>query len=166
MESLLSKISAYNLISYGLTGLLLASCYIVLHGLSPNFGPAIAFGVVYLVGILVSRIGSVLMEWPLKKIGFIKYADYENYVEAENVDSKVSGIAEQSAFYRTLSCGFILLAIFSEFDARDPVIIGFAGWIETSAFSFMAILFLFAYRKQCKFVFDRVSTQIALKRKT
>lgn len=166
MESLLSKISAYHLISYGLTGLLLTSCYVVLHGLSTSFGPAIAFGGVYLVGILVSRVGSVVMEWPLKKIGFIKYAIYSDYVEAESVDSKVSGLAEQSAFYRTLSCGFSLLAIFSGFDRREPVIIDFAGWIETSAYSAMAILFLFAYRKQCKFVFDRVATQIALKRQT
>ena len=90
MESLLSKISAYHLISYALTGLLLTSCYVVLHGLSPSFGTAVTFGAVYLVGLLVSRIGSVLMESPLKKIGFIQYAEYPDFVEAENIDSKVS----------------------------------------------------------------------------
>lgn len=163
MESLLSKISAYHLISYALTGLLLTSCYVVLHGLAPDYGPAIVFGAVYLVGLLVSRIGSVLMEWPLKKIGFIQYAPYADFVEAESIDSKVSGLAEQSSFYRTLCCGFGLLTIFSAFDGREPIFSDLPGWAETIAFLVISVLFLLAYKKQCSFVFNRVKTQLALK---
>lgn len=165
MESLLSKISAYHLISYALTGLLLTSCYIVLHGLSPEYNPAIIFGAVYLVGLLVSRIGSILLEWPLKKTGFIQYVPYAEFVEAETIDSKVSGLAEQSSFYRTLCCGFGLLAGFSAVDGREPIVPNIQGRVETVAFFLITCLFLFAYKKQCKFVYDRVKTQLTLKGK-
>jgi hypothetical protein len=166
MESLLSKISAYHLISYALTGLIVTSSYIVLHGISPNFGPAVTFGAVYLIGLLISRIGSVLMEWPLKKVGFIKYAAYPEFVEAEGIDSKISGLAEQSSFYRTLCCGFGLAAAFSALDGREPEIAEIPGTAETIGLALASLLFLFAYRKQSKFVVDRVATQIRLKRQT
>jgi uncharacterized membrane protein len=106
MESLLSKISAYHLISYALTGLIVTSSYIVLHGISPNFGPAVTFGAVYLIGLLISRIGSVLMEWPLKKVGFIKYAAYPEHRQQDIRASRAIIVLPHAMLWLWAGSGF------------------------------------------------------------
>ena len=159
MESLLSKISAYHLISYALTGLILCGIYAFAHGMDINSHPVVIFGIVYLVGLTVSRIGSIFVESILRKIGFIKYADYKDFVRAEVADPKVSGLAEQSAFYRTLSTGFLTLTILSLFDRLPKEKVAFEGWVETTVYAVLMILFALSYRKQSDFVAQRVGVR-------
>ena len=160
MESLLSKISAYHLISYALTGLILCAIYIEAHGKETNGHPILIFGTVYVVGLIVSRIGSIILERPLRKLGFIKYAKYRDFVIAELKDPKVSGLAEQAAFYRTLSTGFLLLALISLFDGLPVKTAFFKGYQETGIYVLIMLLFAFSYRKQCDFVAQRVKVGV------
>ena len=156
MESLLSKISAYHLISYALTGLILCGVYFFAHGIDPKSHPIVIFGVVYVVGLAVSRVGSIFIERILRGIGFVKYAKYEDFVRAEIDDPKVSGLAEQSAFYRTLSTGFLLLTLVSIVDGKPEQVTLFSGWLETLVYGSLTCLFALSYRKQSNFVAKRV----------
>lgn len=156
MESLLSKISAYHIISYALTGLVIFAIYGTLHSVEIEQNPFLFFGLTYSIGLIFSRIGSLIVEWPLKRLKFVAYADYADFVRAEIEDPKVSGLAEQSAFYRTLATGFLALAMVSMLDDRSPCWLIHNGRLETSLYGLATILFAFSYRKQCKFVVDRI----------
>lgn len=157
MEQLASKISAYHILSYMLTGLSLAVSYDIFHPINVSDSLLIQLGLVYVVGLAASRVGSIFLEWFLKSVRFVKYADYADYVKADNADTKVSGLAEQSAFYRTLATGYLLLFFISMFDGLRPITVPVPGYVETFAYLGLSILFLLSYRKQSYFVFKRVS---------
>ena len=161
MNSLLEKISAYHLMSYALTGLILVVSYLLFHetllaGTIFENSIIAQFGIIYLSGLFLSRIGSLFIEPALKKINFIKYATYENYINADKKDPKVAGLAEQSAFYRTLMAGYFFLLIYSMCDGRNTSFTSYPGWVETALYGIVTVVFLLAYRKQSKFVTERV----------
>lgn len=156
MEQLAAKISGYHLVSYALTGAVLILSYGALHDFTVSDSIPIQLGIAYAIGLAVSRIGSLIFELFLKKIKVIKYASYEDYIVADNSDPKVSQLAEQSAFYRTLSTGYICIGFISIFDNMRPIKFDISNISETIIYFIASILFLFAYRKQNDFVYKRV----------
>lgn len=44
----------------------------------------------YFMGFIISRIGSLVIEPILKKIGFLKFAPYQDFVNASNANSKLT----------------------------------------------------------------------------
>lgn len=162
VDTLLEKISAYHLISYALTGLVLIVSYLLFHdslvtGTIFEENIAAQFGIVYLFGLILSRIGSLIFEPSLKLIGVIQYASYPDYIKAGQSDPKVTGLAEQSAFYRTLMAGYFFLFIYSLCDGRVASLANYPAWLETAFYVIAMVIFLLAYRKQTDFVTKRVT---------
>jgi hypothetical protein len=157
MSDFLNKISSYNIFNYLLPGTIFS---VVASELSSyNFVQSDIFlGLFfyYFVGLVISRLGSLLLEPALKKTGFLKFTDYNEYVRVCKDDSKLDSLSEANNMYRTLASLFICLLVLLAFErlvARYPA---FNSW--SPHFGVVALLFLFAFswRKQTAYISSRI----------
>lgn len=110
----------------------------------------------YFVGIVISRIGSLVIEPVLIRMRFIPKRDYARYVKASKNDIKVELLSEVNNMYRTMLSLFVCLAIvkgyeivadvFSFRPEITPVLIG----------CILIALFLFSFRKQNGYLEKRI----------
>jgi hypothetical protein len=156
-KELLEKISSYNLFNNLLPGILFV--YIVSE--LTNFNLILENNLIgaffyYFIGLVVSRFGSLIIEPALKKIRFVKFADYKSYIVANEKDSKIDLLSEVNNMFRTFVSLFtsILLTII-----YDKIAICFCIPILNIVIVLiigLLVLFLFSYRKQTKFIKTRV----------
>ncbi len=157
MRELLDKISSYNLFNYLFPGVLFA----VLSKATTSYSflqenLILGLFVYYFFGMVISRIGSLVIEPVLRKLSFLKFADYADFVEASKKDSKIELLSEINNMYRTLCSLFILLVLL-----RLYGFIGSKLAILKSANSYilailLLVLFLFSYRKQTNYITKRI----------
>ena len=80
MNALLSKLSSYNLFNYLFPGIIFV---ILAEGVTDYslIQEDIAIGafLYYFIGLVVSRFGSLMIEPFLKKVSFLRFADYKNF---------------------------------------------------------------------------------------
>ncbi len=161
MKELLDKISSYNLFNYLLPGVVYA--VIMEHWTDMTLIQenllASAF-LLYFIGLVISRLGSLIIEPILKKIGFVKLADYSDFVQVEKDDKKLEILSEANNMYRTLislflmilaSKAYLMIAEKNSFQGQTNM------WV-TSIFLF--ILFLFSYRKQTSYITKRIKAKL------
>jgi hypothetical protein len=158
MKDILDKISSYNLFNYLLPGILFI--YISKYFTDFDFVQAdtlIGAFFYYFIGMIVSRFGSLFIEPILKKVGFLKFADYKKYVSASKSDPKIELFSEINNTYRSLISVMVLLGILKLFNYLKIV------WSisnDTSiliAITLVLIMFLFSYRKQTNYITKRIS---------
>lgn len=116
----------------------------------------------YFVGMVVSRIGSIIIEPICKKTKFVQYAEYSNYLDAINIDHDISVLLEANNMYRTFLSGMILILLFkvSSIIVQN---IQFTEYIlHLIIIVSLALLFAFSYRKQTSYIKKRIEK--ALKR--
>ena len=69
----------------------------------------------YFCGILISRVGSILIEEPLKFINIIQGYDVKTYIRKQKEDSLVGIMLELANTYRTVCALFSLLLAYTIF---------------------------------------------------
>ena len=157
MKSILEKLSSYNIFNYLFPGFLFVIVGEKLTSV-PLFYEKWFIGIFlyYFYGLVISRIGSMVVEPILKRFQFVQFADYKDYVAASKLDSKIEIFSEQNNMYRTL-CSLTLVLIFLK--AADKIKDALSWGADVNSFIFLAgllILFLFSYRKQTRYVVQRV----------
>lgn len=161
MDGLLEKISSYNIFNYLLPGSLFAviadaltDCRLVQEEI------VVGIFLYYFIGLVISRIGSVIVDPVLKKIKFVTFVDYKKFVEASKTDPKIDELSETNNMYRTLCALFLSLPVFVLLNQSASVLPWFAN--ESSYFIGVAlsVMFLFAYRKQTGYVVRRVNKAV------
>jgi len=161
VEKLLEKLSTYNLLNNLLPG---AIIYLILKQMIGfvDFDTDIItkLFVYYFVGMVVNRIGSIIVGPICKKLKIVKYANYKDYLEAIKVDSEIGILLETNNIYRTFLSGFILVVV-----VKLYIILG-------SGFQFLlhnylmiivialVLLFAFSYRKQTSYIRKRVQKAV------
>ena len=157
MKAILEKLSSYNIFNYLLPGLLFVGLGEKLTSFSLIQRNWI-FGIFlyYFTGLVISRIGSLVVEPILKWIKFVRFADYKDYVEASKSDSKIEVLSEQNNMFRTLcSMSIMLIGLKIGEKIKDA----FPWGTDVNGFIVMVsflIIFLFSYRKQTQYVVQRV----------
>ena len=120
----------------------------------------------YFIGMTTSRIGSILIEDRLIKLGFIEKHDYKKQTEAEKKDSKVMLLLEICNTYRTLGAAFSVLSLICLVDLIPRVEI----FSESSSlnlllyailFALVAVLFIFSFLKQYEYVEERIQANVS-----
>lgn len=158
MEDLLKKISSYNLFNYLLPGavfIFLASKLTEYDLIQEDI--VIALFLYYFVGLVISRIGSVVIEPVLKKVKFLQFTDYNSFLAAEKNDPKIEILSEANNMYRTFCSLFLLLImvrLYSGLEIQWPLLL---AWRKAIGLLFLMFLFLFSYRKQTKYIFQRIT---------
>jgi len=162
IELIIEKLEAYHIFNYILPGALFG---FLLEQMTTRtiFTEDLLLNVliVYFAGMILSRLGSVIVEPILKAIRFVKYADYESYVKAEKSDPKLITLVQENNVFRTLSATFgilILMKLETSLQTIEPTIKPYFDWGWPIL---LFVLFVFSFRKQSSYIMRRVnSTQI------
>lgn len=161
MKDVIDKISSYNLFNYLLPGIL----FVVILDRVTSFSLiqadiVIGVFVYYFAGLVVSRIGSLVVEPLLKKMGVLEFVPYKDFVAASKNDPRIESLSETNNMYRTFVAMFLLLVVFKIYEgvAVKYTISNEAGLIV--AIMFLLFVFSFSYWKQTKYVVSRVKSNI------
>lgn len=157
MKDLLNKISSYNLFNYLLPGILFAvlveriTTYKIIQS-----DIIIGLFLYYFCGLVISRIGSLILEPVMKKTSFVTSAPYEDFIHVSAKDSSLEILSEVNNMYRTLLALFFVLVVIKPFEIATR-------WlnlnVDTASYILLVILFAlfaFSYRKQTKYITKRV----------
>lgn len=103
MEELLNKMSSYEIFNNLLPGVLSGAALNLYFGAEVfKYGTVFSLFIFYFFGVLVSRIGSLIIQPIMLKFKLIKFSDYDLYVKACREDKKISNLVEISNMYRSL----------------------------------------------------------------
>ncbi len=159
MKELLDKISSYNLFNYLFPGILFAvlSKEITTYSfLQENL--IIGVFVYYFIGLVVSRIGSLIIEPIVRKLSFLKFADYKDFISASQKDSKIELLSEINNMYRTLTSLFILLILLKVYELIESKLPILKDWKSYILLALLLFMFLFSYRKQTNYIIKRIKS--------
>jgi hypothetical protein len=162
MKELLDRISSYNLFNYFFPGIAFAILSEVTTGFSFRSGNLLidVFSY-YLIGLIISRFGSLVIEPLLRRIGLIKFAPYSDFVKASARDAKLETLSEVNNMYRTLCSMSVLLPLLILYKVLEKKIHGLSfirAWVLIIA---LIVCFLLSYAKQTRYVANRVRTVIS-----
>jgi len=157
MNDFLNKISSYNLFNYlfpGIVFCLIADKYLS-YSLIQN---DIVIGVFlyYFVGLIISRVGSLIIEPLLKKVGFVRFSDYKDFISASKNDPKIEALSEVNNMYRTIVSLFFSYWLITTFEVLK------SKWVLIDTYTIeililvAIVMFLLAYKKQTNYICKRV----------
>jgi len=158
MEKLFEQITSYNILNNLLPGSIFcyALKYLVNIDLLPNSLTGELF-LYYFCGVVISRVGSIVIEPALKKIKFIEFVEYKLFIKASKEDSKIEVLSESNNMYRTFIALFaILLCIKIYYYLAQKCIILNKFW-PILVIVLVLVLFLMAYTKQVNYIKNRVN---------
>jgi hypothetical protein len=161
VKDLLDKIGSYNIFNYLLPGVLFA---VFLDRATPlkllDLNIAVEAFICYFLGSVVSRVGSLVVEPALKKLGLVTFESYGNFVRAAKSDLQLEVLSETNNMYRTF-CG-LLLSVAAvggfEFVARRWPLLRDATPIVVVTSLF--VLFAASYRKQSGYIRQRIAADL------
>lgn len=161
MDNMSSKISPYDLLNVLFPGVLAVAFYSWCFGVSilaiDIVSSTVYFCITYLVGIIVSRIGSLIIEPLFKKFGFITW--HKNYYKAERRDPKISILLKVMNMYRTLvaltvsCCALVLVTTFFTKTITCCTCLQLLLMLVA-----IMMLFSVSYIKQSKLIYRRVDS--------
>ncbi|UWR38611.1 hypothetical protein [Sulfitobacter sp. W074] len=156
MSEILNKISSYNIFNYLFPGAIfsiLAERLGLLDAPHEIIEKLIWF---YFVGMVLSRLGSIAVEPLLRRISFVTYSQYQDYLLACEADPKIEVMVESSNTYRTIATAFLILLAGSAF----PFVFDLSGserdWQTVISLSILMAIFMVSFRKQAKYISQRV----------
>ncbi len=158
MEELLKKLTSYNILNNLLPGVVLIAAFpeseiAKFCTENPFFGAVIC----YVTGVIVSRIGSLVLEPALKKIA--PHEPYTDFISASSKDSKITELSESNNTFRTLaSTGVCYMAIVVVLAADSKWSLS-SNWPTTTKLvcaALLSVLFILSYRKQTGYICKRV----------
>jgi len=115
--------------------------------------------VYYFLGLIISRIGSVLVEPVLKKVGFVEFSSYQDYISASKKDGLFPTLSEANNMYRTFVSLFLyLLRVYDWMASKLPV---FKEWEIAILVIGLFALFLLSYKKQTAYISKRVKHNLS-----
>ncbi len=158
MKELFDKISSYNLFNYLFPGVLFAA--LANRVTSYRFlqdDVIVGAFVYYFIGLVISRVGSLVLEPCFQSINFVKFAPYESFVSVSKKDAKLELFSEVNNMYRTLCSLFTLLVflkIYELLGAQFPILVTLSPYILCIA---LLGMFAFAYRKQTQYITKRIN---------
>lgn len=161
MKNLLDKLSSYNIFNYLLPGVLFAffiEKLTQIHLIQDDI--LVGVFLYYFIGLIISRVGSIIIEPVLKKISFVKFADYKDFITASNKDSKIDTLSETNNMYRTFISMFLLLLLMRLYSLLINLFPAVEEWSLLFLIFLLFIMFLFAYQKQTKYIVKRIKNNL------
>lgn len=166
MQDLFAKLTTYNLFNYLLPGVvfaLLATEFTKYTFLVPDL--ILGMFLYYIIGLVISRVGSLIIEPLLKWASFVKFASYEKFIFASAKDEKLEVLSEQNNMYRTFISLFFLLTLIKLYEAIEIRFPELENWADELSILVLLTLFLFAYKKQSKFIEKRIKIKNKIRKK-
>jgi len=157
MKELIDKISTYNIFNYLLPGVIY--CYLSSRFTNYNLTQEdilVGAFVYYFIGMVISRIGSIIIEPILKKISFLKFSDYKSFIIASKKDDKIELFSMVNNTYRTIVATILLLALTALYQTIELRFQLSSVFTSFFIITLLFILFLISYRKQTQYINQRI----------
>lgn len=161
LKDLINKLSSYNLFTNLLPGILFVALLKEFTSFSLIVDPLfLGLFLYYFIGIVINRIGSLVVEPILIKTKFLTFIDYQKFVKASKMDEKIEILSENNNMCRSLValCITLLLGIGYECLMSNCTFIDTHSNIILIVLLF--VIFLFSYRKQTKYVVKRCNANL------
>lgn len=157
MNEILAKLSSYDIFVNLVPGALFAAFLSMagIYTLEPNsvVGELVIY---YFIGLVISRIGSVVVEPVLKLLRVIRYSDYSDFIRASEKDPKILILLEASNLFRAMLALVSVCAIAYNWPSIRAAV-GWSDWVWVMiGCALLAALFLISFRKQSGFISKRV----------
>jgi hypothetical protein len=161
MKELLDKLSSYNIFNYLLPGII----FVILSKAFTSYSfvqQDVILGVFlyYFIGLVISRIGSLLIEPLLKHLKFLQFADYSDFISASQEDKKLELLSEANNMYRTFCALFSLILLLKGYDKISTSFPIVGQWGGTMMIVGLFAMFIFSYRKQTKYITQRIAKML------
>lgn len=171
VEKLAEKITSYNIFNNLFPGIIF--CFILNHTTIFNIHTESILQnifIYYFIGMITSRIGSLLIEEILKNIkiknkntnkkeSFLAFENYSDYIVASKKDETIKVLSETNNTYRTLIALFFSLVIVKLYEIfLHNFLLKVIGKnvIIVLLFALLSVVFIFSYKKQTKYISDRI----------
>lgn len=151
MKSILDKISNYNFFNCLFPGIVFVLLLNILYGIN-YMQNNIILGLFfyYFIGLIISRVGSVIIEPILKQLKLVNFVEYSKYIKEKN--EKIELLSEINNLYRTLTSMFFLLLIFRPISFLITFFNTSKEFIVLIFILLGLMLFVISYRKQTKYI--------------
>lgn len=157
MDKLIEKLSSYNIFNYLLPGVIFAALgnrFTSYQLLFDNI--FIGIFVYYFYGLIISRIGSLLLEPFLKWIHLVKFSPYSDFLEASKTDPKIELLSETNNMYRTMASLFFCLLSLQGYESLENSYPNISNISFTATIFMLMVLFILSYRKQSAYIRSRI----------
>jgi hypothetical protein len=115
----------------------------------------------YFIGMIISRIGSLVVEKILRKIKIINFACYNDFIKASKKDTFLKIMSETNNIYRTIISLVLSLSAIKLYAYIEKIFCVYSIIKYIICAVLLVIIFLFAYRKQTNMIKERVNLQIS-----
>lgn len=157
VSDLIKLISSYNIFNNLLPGVVFCVLVNELIGINLSQDDVVTgFFFYYFIGLLISRVGSIIIESTLKKLKLIRFGIYSDFISASKNDSKIELLLESSNMYRNLismSLCMLILYLYIYIKSIYPALIEYDKYISLSL---LLLIFSYSYVKQNEYIFNRV----------
>ena len=165
MDKLLERISSYDILNNLFPGSVLY--FLLSENIQLQQNSILTeFFIIYFLGLLASRIGSLLIEPLCKKLNIIQMASYEDFIKAESRDKKIEILSSVNNMYRTFISVFIIYIFYK---ITGYIAIQYtcpSQFVETCITIALLVIFSLSYHKQTNYIRKRVICSINNKEQT
>ena len=161
MENFLNKLENYNILNYILPAVVFdVSCrYYIKVELIPTDNIFISIFIYYFLGLVISRIGSLIIKpllWKLKVLNKKDSSECTDFYKAEEQDSKIKVLFADYNIYRNFIATFFLLLVFKfAYEVKNCLNIN-STVIFTVSFILLFVLFIMSYKQQLTYIHRRI----------
>jgi len=158
MSEFLKKLSSYNIFNYLLPGIIfviliekLTTYSLILDNM------LLGLFLYYFIGLVISRLGSLILEPLFKKISIVQFSTYHDFINASKQDNKIETLSEVNNMYRTFSAllvTVILILVYKSVVAVIPLLLFIQDYLLSVL---LLIIFIFSYRKQSSYITKRIN---------
>ena len=162
MDKFLNKLSEYHFIQSLVPGMIFTYCSKMFYGI--NFltdKPVYDFIVILIIGLIISRIGSIIVEPMLRKTKILNFCKYSNYIEASQKDSIIKNLSETNNLYRVIIATFLVLLVEKLYIFLAEKFTWLNDWFYLIISVLLIVLFIFSYRKQTNYIKQRVDKALS-----
>lgn len=150
MSELLQKLSTYNIFNYlfpGVVFVILLNRYTEINLVVDDV--ILGMFLYYFFGLVLSRIGSILIEPALRCTKIVEFSDYARFIRASKLDDKIELLSEVNNMHRTIIAMLVVLLAIS-------ICNGSVTCLLTTGLLGIVTLFVLSYRKQTSFITKRI----------
>ncbi|MDK2972239.1 MAG: hypothetical protein PWP23_1994 [Candidatus Sumerlaeota bacterium] len=161
MKEVLDKLSSYNIFNHLLPGVvfvILAEALTTFHFVQQDI--ILGIFLYYFIGMVISRLGSLVVEPSLKITGLLEVVPYSDFVTVSREDEKLVVLSESSNTYRTLCALFMALVLLEGYERLSLSLPKIQPWTVEILIIALFAIFCMAYRKQCQYITKRVNSHI------
>ena len=158
MEKIIDNLENYNIINFLIPGVIFVNILsFLIEKELHNDNIGIALVEYYFSGLVLSRIGSIIIKPALSKIKVVKFDNYEKYIKKEDKDEKLKLLQKEANQYRTYISVFTVLSFVEIYNC---VFINYLKWKYIILFVAISVLFVMSYKKQINFIIERLNIKV------